>query len=256
MPIDTEALRAASVVYLTQTFWALVAVIVAIVVARAVRAAAVAALQRRRAHQNAVALVGNLSELAILVIGTLAVLAIYTQQSFGWILASFSALGIVLGLSLQDILKNFFAGIYILIERPFRIGDTVTVGEHTGVVQEISFRTTQLRTDDAREVIIPNGVLMTVPVVNLTRYPSRSAHLSISLPADAAGPDTAERITTALAAAPGLVDDPRPTVLLRGYDGGKARYDVTVWGHDRERAAAEAIATVRSLGADWDVRGR
>ena len=49
------------------------------------------------------------------------------KDAFGWILTSFSVFSLVIGLSLQDILKNFFAGIWVLVERPFRIGDTIVV---------------------------------------------------------------------------------------------------------------------------------
>ena len=252
--LDQEMLRALAVEYLVRTLWALIVIIVAILVGRLVERAAAAGLQRRRAHPNVVVLVGNLTRLAVFILATLVVLAIYTRENFGWILTSFSVLGLVLGLSLQDILKNFFAGIYVLIERPFRIGDTVTVAEHTGVVEEISFRTMQLRTEDGREVIIPNGLLMLAPVVNLTRYPTRSARLSLTLPADQAGPETERRVAEALSAAPGMAADQPPTVVLRGSAAGKATYQITLWGKDRDRAAAEGIAALRSMAGDWDVQ--
>jgi small-conductance mechanosensitive channel len=253
---DPEVLRDMAVDYLVRTLWALVAVIIAVVIARAVRGTAIRALTRKRAHPNVVVLLGNLGQLLVFILAALVVLAIYTQGAFGWILTSFSVLGLVVGLSLQDILKNFFAGIYILVERPFRIGDTVQVDRHTGVVQEISFRTTQLRTDDGREVVVPNATLMTSPVVNLTRYPARSAKLGVDVPADQAGADVAQRLREALAGAEGIADDPPPAVLLRGATAGKAHYEVTIWGRDRERALGEAIGRIRSLGADWDVHGR
>src|SRR5439155_1257118 len=94
------------------------------------------ALARNRAQANVTILLGNIAQLLVFTIGVLVILAIYTQGAFGWILTSFSVVGIVIGLSLQDILKNFFAGIWVLVERPFRIGDTIEVSGHTGVVEE------------------------------------------------------------------------------------------------------------------------
>lgn len=255
MAIDPEVLRDIAIDYLLRTLWALITVIIAIATARAIRGAAMRGLDRRRAHPNVVVLLGNLSQLVVFILGALVVLAIYTQGTFGWILTSFSVLGLVVGLSLQDILRNFFSGMYILVERPFRIGDTVEIGEHSGVVQEISFRTTQLRTDDGREVVVPNAMLMTSAVVNLTRYPTRSAKLTVTVPADEAGPDVAQRLRDALGRTEAIADDPAPAVLLRGVEGGKARYEITLWGRDRDRAAGEAIGLVRSIGAGWDVQG-
>jgi len=157
--------------YAVRTVWALLVIAVALLAARIVRGATMRSLARHRAQANATILLGNVALIVVLVLGSLLVLAIYTQGSFGWILTSFSAVGIVVGLSLQDILKNFFAGVWILVERPFSIGDEIEISGYTGEVQEISFRTTQLRTADGQQVIVPNGNLMTSPLVNMSRYP-------------------------------------------------------------------------------------
>lgn len=254
MPIDPDALRETTVDYLVRTLWALVAVMAAIAVGRGLRVATIKALNRRRAQANAVVLLGNLSQLVVLMVGALVVLAIYTQGAFGWILTSFSVIGLVVGLSLQDILKNFFSGIWILVERPFRIGDTVQVDLHTGVVQEISFRTTQLRTEDGREVIVPNATLMTSSVVNLTRYPARSTTVAVTVPAGQTGTDVPQRLRDALAGTEAIAQDPAPAVVLRSISGDRARYEVTVWGRDRERASGEAIERLRGIGEGWDVQ--
>jgi small conductance mechanosensitive channel len=253
---DPEAYRPLVVEYLLRTLWALVVVIVAIAISRGVRGVAVRSLGRNRAHPNVTTLLGNLTQLIVYILGALVVLAIYTQGAFGWILTSFSVLSLVVGLSLQDILKNFFAGIYILVERPFRIGDTVQVeGGHVGVVQEISFRTTQLRTDDGREVVVPNGTLMTTPVVNLTRYPNRSARLTVVMNADDMASDVPQRLRDALGGSDEIADEPPPIVLLRGVTKGTARYEVTVWGRDRDRALSAAVSSVRSSFPEWEVQG-
>lgn len=252
--IDPVVLRDTLVEYLWRTFWALLVVLASIAAARAIRGAAVRALGRRRAHPNVIVLLGNLCQLVVLTLGVLVVLAIYTQGAFAWVLTSLSVLGVVVGLALVDILKNFFAGVYILVERPFRIGDTVTVGEHTGIVQDISFRTMRLRTADGREVIVPNASLMTAPVVNLTRYPSRSARLTVAVPGGEAD-GAAERLRDALTGHGEIAEDPAPVVLLRGVSDDTARYDVTVWGGDPDRARGDAIEAIRRTGAGWDVQG-
>jgi small conductance mechanosensitive channel len=70
-------------------------------------------------------------------------------------------------LSLQDLLRNVVAGIYVAVERPFRIGDRVKVAEQTGVIEEIGMRVTRMRTDEGNEVLVPNLVFFTAPVVRL-----------------------------------------------------------------------------------------
>jgi small conductance mechanosensitive channel len=231
--------------YATRTFWALLVVVITLLLARAVRRTTMRALTRGRAQANVTILLGNLAQITMLTIGTLLVLAIYTRDAFGWILGSFSILGIVLGLSLQDILKNFFAGIWVLVERPFRIGDTIEVGGYSGVVEEITFRTTLLRTPDAQQVIVPNGTFMTASIVNLTRFPTRRASLWLTVD-DASKPIAADDIRAALQEASGVAREPSPSVELRSVTGGKARYQVSFWTAERDAALSAAIAALRA----------
>lgn len=254
MPLDGNAIRETVFDYTLRTLWALIVAVIALLVARAVRATTMRALARHRAHANATILLGNLAQVLILTLGLLGILAIYTQGAFGWILTSFSVLGIVVGLSLQDILKNFFAGLWVLVERPFRIGDTIEISGHTGEVREISFRTTQLRTLDGREVIIPNASLMTDAVVNLSRYPMRRATLWLTVAADEAGSVDPAAVREALAAS-GAAAEPAPAVDLRSVSDGKARFQVTFWAGEREAAVASAIAAVRARFPQGEVHG-
>src|SRR5256886_11928208 len=187
MPLDPAVIRDNLLDYGARTFWALVVALITLLVGRALRGATMRMLARSRAQANVTILLGNLAQLAIITVGILAIVAIYTRDAFGWILTSFSVVGLVIGLSLQDILKNFFAGIWVLVERPFRIGDSIEVGGYSGSVEEIAFRTTQLRTDDGREVIVPNGTFMTSAVVNLTRFPPPPAGPWLTHPTAGAG---------------------------------------------------------------------
>ena len=251
--MDPLALRDTLLDYTLRTLWAAVVVVITLVIARAVRKTTMRQLVRHRAQANATILLGNLAQLGVIVLGTLLVLAIYTQGAFGWILTSFSVVGIVVGLSLQDILRNFFAGVWVLVERPFRIGDAIDVSGYTGVVEEISFRTTQLRTADGREVIVPNGDFMTKPVVNLTRFPLRRAVVFLSL--DAASELSSDAVLAAVASVERIAKDPAPTVELRRVANGRARYQVTFWTPDHDAGVAAAIAALRSHFPDGEVRG-
>jgi len=251
MPLDPSVIRDTLLDYGARTFWALVVAVVALLLARAVRGVTMRALARNRAQANVTVLVGNLAQLTVIVMGGLLILAIYTQGAFAWILTSFSVIGIVIGLSAQDILKNFFAGVWVLIERPFRIGDSIEVTGYTGTVEEIAFRTTQLRTDDGREVIVPNGTFMTSAVVNLTRFPTRRASAVLVLPADEKAV-TAEEIRAALGKAEGVSPEPPPSVELRSVADGKAQYQVTFWATNRE-ALSQALRALRARFPQGDV---
>ena len=245
MPLDPVVIRDNLLDYGARTFWALIVAAITLLIARGVRGATMRMLARNRAQANVTILLGNLAQLVIITVGILAIVAIYTRDAFGWILTSFSVVGLVIGLSLQDILKNFFAGVLVLVERPFRIGDAIEVAGYSGSVEEISFRTTQLRTDDGREVIVPNGTFMTSAVVNLTRFPTRRASAWLVLPADEKAV-TAEDVRAALQKAEGVSPEPPPSVELRSVSDGKAQYVVSFWAANRDAALAPALRALRA----------
>ena len=82
------------------------------------------------------------------------------------LLAGFGVLGLAASLALQDILKSFCAGIYLLFERPFSIGDQIKVKDFEGRVVDIGIRVTVLHLEDSREVLIPNSMVLADIVVN------------------------------------------------------------------------------------------
>jgi len=254
VPLDPAVVRENLLDYGARTFWALVIAAVTLLVARAIRAATMRTLARHRAYGNATILIGNVAQIAVITIGALGIVAIYTRDAFGWILGSFSAVAIVIGLSLQDILKNFFAGAWVLVERPFNIGDVIEVSGFSGTVEDISFRTTQMRTDDGRQVIVPNGTFMTSAVVNTTRFPTRRVDAWLALPADAPA-ITADEIRASLAKTDGISPEPPARAELRSVQDGKAQYLVSFWAADRDTALAKALAALRARFPQGEVHG-
>jgi potassium-dependent mechanosensitive channel len=78
------------------------------------------------------------------------------------------ALGVGIGLGLQNIVNNFVSGIILIFDRPLQIGDVVEIGDKSGRVREIGLRSSTLLTRDGAEVIIPNGDILSQQIVNWT----------------------------------------------------------------------------------------
>lgn len=76
--------------------------------------------------------------------------------------------GLGISLAMQDILKSFVAGTYLLFERPFRIGDEISIKDQRGIVETIGIRTTMLRNADNVQIIIPNAVVFAELIANRT----------------------------------------------------------------------------------------
>lgn len=91
---------------------------------------------------------------------------------------------LAIGLAFQDLLRNILAGIWLLLERPFRIGDLITVGDTGGVVQTITLRTTALRTADGRLAVMPNLTVFTGVVLNSSAFERRRYTVTLRLERD------------------------------------------------------------------------
>jgi small-conductance mechanosensitive channel len=78
------------------------------------------------------------------------------------------ALGVGIGLGLQNIVNNFVSGIILIFDRPLKVGDSVEVGSHSGRVKEIGLRSSTLATTDGADIIIPNGDVLSQHIVNWT----------------------------------------------------------------------------------------
>lgn len=94
------------------------------------------------------------------------VIAGVISPPFETVLALTASFGIAVGFASQDILRNIFGGIMIILDRPFQVGDKIQVGEHYGEVKSIGLRSCLIETPDDNTVAIPNGELMNRAVSN------------------------------------------------------------------------------------------
>ena len=97
--------------------------------------------------------------------GTVATLSIIgiNWAKLQWLVAGLS---VGIGFGLREIIANFVSGLIILIERPIRVGDMVTVGDQSGTVTRIQIRATTLRTWDRQELLVPNKDFIAAHVLN------------------------------------------------------------------------------------------
>ncbi len=104
------------------------------------------------------------------VIIVLGIVAVSSVLSISWKSAQWLAAALTFGLAfgLQEIFANFVSGLIILFEQPIRVGDTVTVGDVSGTVSRVRMRATTIIDWDNKELVIPNKMFITDPVVNWT----------------------------------------------------------------------------------------
>jgi len=117
------------------------------------------------------------------VVGTL-----MTVQSLGYnvstILQGLGIGGLAFALAAQDTIANLFGSIVVAIDQPFKIGETVKIGTHTGTVEDIGLRSTKIRLIDKSLVVMPNKLVSSEAIVNLSRFTQRRVEQVIGLTYD------------------------------------------------------------------------
>ena len=117
--------------------------------------------QRQRAERRARTLGSVLQNLVTVVVWTVAFVLVLGEIgiSLGPLIASAGIAGIALGFGAQSVVKDFLAGLFVLIEDQYGVGDVIDVGEAVGVVEEVELRTTQIRDINGVLWTVPNGVI-------------------------------------------------------------------------------------------------
>lgn len=136
-------------------------------------------LSRRAFGRNGALLIGRLLSVAAFIVAFLVILAQFGANWTG-LLTVFSAFTVAIGLALQDVMKNFFSGILLLVERPFAVGDRVRVRDVRGEVQGIDIRTTLIRNTDGALVMVPNSIMFTEVLTNASHFRTRRVDLRIT----------------------------------------------------------------------------
>lgn len=158
-----------------------------------------------------------------------------------------SAVGaVVVGFALQDTLGNLFAGLAIQIEKPFRVGQWVAIGDREGQVQEITWRATKLRTKAGQFLIVPNSVIGKEPILNHSE-PTVPTRIEVEIGASYSVPpnDVKRAMLEALSNSPLAMKAPEPQVLIKNFGASSVDYIAQFWIEDYsiDRSARDQVRT-------------
>ena len=145
------------------------------------------------------------------------------------LVAVLSVAGLALSLSVQNLLTNFFSGIMLLINKPFKEGDFVELGDKVGTVKNIGFFNTVLNTPDNISISIPNGDLTSAAVKNYSLEQNRRVDLTFSASYNEPTEAVKKAIEDAIAMDSRILADPAPFVRILSYDASSIKYVVRVW---------------------------
>lgn len=186
-------------------------------------------MRRRNQDPEITVLLEMLTRWGFLIIGIVTALQVLAPGKFASLLAGLGVAGITIGFALQDVAKNFVAGILLLIQQPFEIGDTIEVSGFTGEVLKIALRATEMREVDGRFVIIPNGDVLVSPIVNFSRAPRRRIQLAVGVGYDSDLDQVARLAHEAVMQIPGIISEPSPSIVFDEFGDSAVGVKIYYW---------------------------
>lgn len=181
-------------------------------------------------NQSLRSLMVQLSYVGAWVVGILiASVVAFPDLRLGDIIGLLGLGSVAIGFAFQDIFKNFLAGILLLLQEPFRIGDQIVVEGYEGTVEEIAIRSTQIRTYQGELVVVPNAIVFTNPVQVLTAKPYRRTDLEIGLDYNTPLQEAVDTLFTAVSRVEGVVNEPPPEIDIVAFGDSSIDFVVRYW---------------------------
>ncbi len=177
-------------------------------------------------NRNAVITVSRYLITAIGLLAALDIIGIGWDQ-VQWLVA---ALGVGLGFGLKEIFSNFFSGLILLLERPIRVGDTVTLDTLSGTVSRINIRATTITDWDRKEIIVPNNTFITSSLINWARNdPVTRIVVPVGVAYDSDPQQVQQVLLEAVTAHPLVSKEPAPAAVFLKFGESALEFEVRVF---------------------------
>ncbi len=201
-------------------------------------------------------LLSRLTRWSVLILGTVVALGQVNFDVTGFI-AGLGIAGVTVGFALQDIARNFVAGIILLIRQPFDIGDAVEVGGYAGSVLDITTRDTVLKTWDGEMVILPNIDVFTSAITNYSKLPHRRRTVYIGLGYEEDVGQATRVFLDAIRSVEGVLDDPPPSLLAEELGDSTltlaARFWVNQETHSLFDVHSEVVRAIKEIAQEKEI---
>lgn len=133
------------------------------------------------------------------------------------ILGAAGILGVVVGFASQTSIGNIISGLFLITEKPFEVGDLITVGDKTGNVYSIDLLSIKLKTLDNLLIRIPNQTIISTEVTNVTRFPIRRMDINIGVAYNSDLKKVIETLRTLAMENPDVLNEPEPLILIKDF---------------------------------------
>ncbi len=166
----------------------------------------------------------------VMIIGLMTSLSVLElEKTVTSILASVGIIGLALGFAFQDIASNFISGFFMAVKKPFYVGDIVEVKDYQGTITHLNLRTTELRTFEGNDVIIPNKDIFQNPIVNYFTTAARRITVEVGVSYGEDLDHVREVTLKALKSLTFILPDKEPEVFFTGFGDSSINLDARFW---------------------------
>jgi small-conductance mechanosensitive channel/CRP-like cAMP-binding protein len=191
---------------------------------------------RKRKGYEAPSLMRDIFSLAAYVVSIALILKyFFPNLSFGALLSGSALLGIILGLALQDTLGNLFAGISLHADKPFQVGDVITVGKWTGVVESITWRAVKLKTFQNHTVLVSNASISKESIEVCPRDNANARIVFFGAHYSDSPVKVIHAVRDAVRECDNVLRYMTPVVRIRNFGDSSVEYEVKYWLSDYAR---------------------
>lgn len=190
----------------------LLVILIFYLIARLVRYLTEKSLKKVKASEHAARITARLAFIGVVAVGVLVSLGVMGINA-GALVASLGLVSVGIGFALKDVIENFIAGLILIFQRPFVVGDVVCFGDVEGKVEDVRVRDTVIRMFDGRQVFVPNAKIFSSAVINNNRNRSRRLGFEVSIAYAEDAPAAMAVARDALAGVPGVAEEPPPLVV-------------------------------------------
>jgi len=211
-----------------------------------------------REFSSAVVSLGSSVAAVLAVVGAVAIAA--TVAGFPAILSAFATIAGALSLGIAfaagDVIENFVAGIFILKDKPFVVGDYIEWDGNDGIVREINLRVTKLDSFDNEQLTVPNGDLASAVVTNPVANDTRRVTFDFGIEYDANITAARESILDAASKIDGVLADPAPAAPVTGLADSAVVLNARIWVDPAETGAGPVkFQLVEEVKRRFDAEG-
>jgi len=159
----------------------------------------------------------------------LALIVLGAEKYITGILVAGGVVGVILGFASEKAVSNFISGIFLLVDRPLNIGEPVKIKNEAGIVTDISFLSTKIKTWDGRYVRFPNSEVFNATITNYGKYVARRLDMTVGVAYKEDPYKVVETVKKAVEEHPYVLAEPEPEIFVESLGESSVNIAIRVW---------------------------